>query len=249
MDTRISICGCALCIAMITPAAWASHPLVTDDTGTQGQGHFQLEVNGQYDNNKEDGKTITGGQAAAALSYGLTDTIDVVVGAPYLWTEDANGLSDMSVDVKFRIFENDGLSFAVKPGLSLPTGDQGNGLGTGKVGGHLYLIGTKETGPWCFSVNLGYIRNETDMDADSVEKNIWHISASGAYALNDHWKLVADIVTERNTDRNADNDPVEAIAGVIYSPTKDIDLDLGIKRGITSSAPDWSLMAGTTFRF
>ena len=250
MDTRISICRYALCIAMFIPvAAWAGHPLVTDDTGTQGQGHFQLEINGQYDNNKEDGKTETGGQAAAALSYGLTDTIDVVVGLPYLWTEDANGLSDTTVDVKFRIFEKDGLSFAIKPGLSLPTGDEGNGLGTGKLGGHLYLIGTKEAGPWSFSANLGYIRNETDSDADSVEKNIWHMSASATYALNDQWKLVADIVAERNADRDADNDPVEAIAGVIFSPTKDIDLDLGIKRGITSSANDWSLMAGTTFRF
>jgi hypothetical protein len=248
MDIRISICRCALCIAMFTPlAAWAGHPLVTDDTGTQGQGHFQLEVNGQYDHDREDGTTITGGQAAAALSYGLTDTIDVVVGVPYLWTEDENGLSDTSVDVKFRIFEKDGLSFAVKPGLSLPTGDDGKGMGTGKTGGHLYLIGTKEIGPWSFSANLGYIRNETDSDSD--EKNIWHMSTSSTYALNEQWKLVADIVAERSTDRDVDNDPVEAIAGVIFSPTKDIDLDLGIKGGITSSANDWSLMAGTTFRF
>ncbi len=28
--------------------AFAEHPLITDDTGTQGKGKFQLEINGQY---------------------------------------------------------------------------------------------------------------------------------------------------------------------------------------------------------
>jgi hypothetical protein len=36
---------------------------------------------------------------------------------------------------------------------------------------------------------------------------------------------------------------------MIYSPTKNIDLDLGVKAGLTDSATDWSLLVGTTFRF
>ncbi len=248
MDTRISICKFALCIAILAPVTtWGSHPLITDDTGTQGQGHFQLEVNGQADHDKDGGRTTTGGQMATVLSYGIIDAIDVAVTLPYLWIEHENGFSDVNVDIRYRFFEKDGLSFMVKPGLSLPTGDDEKGLGAGKVGGHLYLIGMKEVGSMTFIANLGYIRYETDEDA--AEKNIWHVSVAGVYSLNDHWKLTADIVAERNTGKNADNDPVSAIAGVIYSPTKNIDLDLGIKRGITSSAADWSLMAGTTFRF
>jgi hypothetical protein len=248
MVTRNSLCKVAFCMALFTPAAaWASHPLTTDDTGTQGQGHFQLEVNGQADHDRAGGKTTTGGQAATALSYGIIDAIDLVVTLPYLWIEHENGFSDVNVDVRYRFFEKDGFSFMVKPGLSLPTGDDAKGLGTGKVGGHLYLIGMKEAGPMTFIANAGYIRNETD--ANTVEKNIWHVSVAGVYSLNEHWKIAADIVAERNTGKDADNDPVSAVAGVIYSPTKNIDLDLGIKRGITSSATDWSLMAGTTFRF
>ena len=248
LNIRISRCRCALCAALLVPsAAWASHPLITDDAGTVGQGHFQFEVSGQADHNKEGGKTTGGGLAAATLSYGITDTIDLVVGVPYLWTENDNGFSDTSVDVKFRVFEKDGLSFAIKPGLSLPTGDDDKGLGMGRLGGHLYLIGTKEIGAWSFNVNLGYIRNETSGDTD--EKNIWHASVAAIYTLNDQWKIAADIVADRNTDNDGDNDPVSAIAGVIFSPTKDIDFDFGVKRGITSSAPDWSLMAGTTFKF
>jgi hypothetical protein len=33
--------------------AWGAHPLITDDAGTQGKGKFQIEVNGQYDSDKE----------------------------------------------------------------------------------------------------------------------------------------------------------------------------------------------------
>jgi hypothetical protein len=248
MNPRISIYRYALCLALLAPsAAWGSHPLITDDAGTQGQGNFQLEVSGQADHDRAGGRTTTGGQLATSLSYGLIDPVDLIVTIPYLWIEHENGLSDVNMDVKFRFFEKDGFSFAVKPGLSLPTGDDDKGLGAGKVGGHLYLIGMKEAGPMTFIANVGYIRYETDVDG--AEKDIWHASIAGVYSLNDHWKLAADIVAERNTSKEADNDPVSAVVGVIYSPTKNIDLDLGVKRGITSSATDWSLMAGTTFRF
>lgn len=256
MKTRISFYKFAFFMAAFAPtAAWAAHPLITDDAGTLGKGNFQFELNGQYDHEEEDGITAKESQIATALSYGITDDIDFAVGIPFLWTKEEStlldssesGFSDASLDVKLRFYEKDGLSFAVKPGLSIPTGDDEKGLGAGKVGYHLYLIGTKEAGPWTFMGNLGYIRNETD--ADTEEKNIWHISVAAAYALDDHWKIVADAGAERNPDIDGDNDPVYALAGVVYSPTEDIDLDLGMKAGLTSSETDWSLMAGTTFRF
>jgi len=36
-------------LLLIAYPSWAAHPLITDDTGTQGKGKFQLELNGQYD--------------------------------------------------------------------------------------------------------------------------------------------------------------------------------------------------------
>jgi hypothetical protein len=256
MFTRFSFYSFVFSIAILAPAAaWAGHPLTTDDTGTQGRGNFQLEVNGQYDHDKADTTTTTGGQMAASLSYGLSDAIDIIVGAPYLWTRERsddrsinshdNGISDTSLDIKVRFYEKEGVSFTLKPGLSLPTGN--DDPGAGRLGYHIFLIGTKESGPWTFLANVGYIRNDTDSDFD--EKNIWHISAAALYALDDQWKIAADLVTERSSDKDAENDPVSTILGLIYSPIRDIDLDLGIKAGLTSSETDWSLMAGTTFRF
>jgi hypothetical protein len=142
-------------VSVCLPATvWAAHPLVTDDAGTQGKGNFSFEVNGQYDHDKQSGVTSTGGQTAAALTYGVTDTIDLAVGIPYLWIKEdpdqsspwENGFSDATVDVKLRLFEKDGLSFAIKPGLSFPTGDDDTGLGAGKIGYRFYMIGMKEPG-------------------------------------------------------------------------------------------------------
>lgn len=253
--------GIIIWSVLILPAAtWGAHPLITDDAGTQGKGKFQLEVNGQYDSDKETVNTVsiksTGGQVASTLTYGVADSIDLAVGIPYLWIREKDdgvqvsnehGISDATLDVKWRFFEKEGLSFAVKPGVSFSTGDENKGLGVGKIGYHLYLIGTKDAAPWSFSANLGYIRNETKFDTE--EENLWHASLATTYEFVKGIKIVGDIGQEKNRDKSSHNEPAYVLAGVIYSPNDTIDLDMGVKHGITSSETDLSLMAGTTFRF
>ncbi len=249
-----------LCAILLVPAAaWAAHPLLTDDAGTLGKGKFQLEVNGQYDSDKEtvNGVSVeaTGGQAGATLSYGVIDTADLVLNVPYLWgkvTEDGvsaydeKGLSDAFFEVKWRFSEKDGLSFAVKPGICFPTGSEDKGLGTGKTGYHVFLIGSKEAAPWAFHANLGYIGNDNDTDE---EKNIWHASLAATYEIVKDLQIVGNIGGERNTDKAADNDPAFLIFGGIYSLTENFAIDAGVKCGSTSSETDQSLLAGITWRF
>jgi major membrane immunogen (membrane-anchored lipoprotein) len=59
-------------LLLIACPSWAAHPLITDDSGTQGKGNFQLELNAQFDWDKDDTEELsvrtTGGQAAATLS-------------------------------------------------------------------------------------------------------------------------------------------------------------------------------------
>jgi hypothetical protein len=251
-----------LCTVLLLPvSAWAAHPLVTDDTGTQGKGKFQLEVNGRYDRERETvaGASVktTGGQAATALSSGIADTADLVLGIPYLWstvkndgitTSDEQGISDTTLEVKWRFFEKEGFSFALKPGISFPTGDEDKGLGAGKTGYHIYLIGSKEAAPWAFHANLGYSRNENSEVVDEL-KDIWHASLAVTYEVIKNLKVAGDLGIERSPNKASDNDPAFMIGGIIYSVNKDLDLDAGVKYGLTSSETDFSLMAGTTIRF
>ena len=250
-----------LCLVFLLMAypSWAAHPLITDDTGTQGKGKFQLELNGQYDWDKgdsEDGSVkTTGGQAAATLSYGVAENVDLVLSLPYIWGKaevneitlyDEKGIGDAVLEAKWRLFEKDGFSLALKPGISIPTGNDEKGLGAGLLGGHIFLIGSKELGSWAFHANLGYIRNENKADE---RKDIWHASVAATWEVVKNLKLAANIGIERNPDDDANNDPAFLIGGLIYSINENLDVDLGVKCGLDSSETDISALAGVTFRF
>jgi hypothetical protein len=257
---------CSLILGMVLSlvlafhsAAWGAHPLITDDAETQGKGKFQVEINGQYDFDKEtvDGASVdsTGGEVTTILSYGLTGDTDIVLSLPYQWAKvkddgttvyDEKGISDTTFEVKWRFWERDGMSLALKPGLRLPTGNDEKGLGAGRAGYQAFFIGTKEAKPWEFHVNVGYIGNENKVDE---EKNIWHASLAAEYEVTDHLEIVGNIGIERNRDKTAAQDPAFILGGVIYEISESLAVDLGVKYGLTAAETDWSFMAGMAFRF
>ena len=235
-------------------AAHAAHPLITDDTGTQGKRNFQLELNSEFSHEDEDGASENVFEFASILSYGLTDSVDVVLGVPYQFIrlkedgqkDSENGLSDISLELKWRFYEKDGLSLALKPGITLPTGDDDKGLGAGKATYSAFFITTKEIAPWAFHLNLGYIRNENHADE---RKDLWHASLAAAYSITEKLTVVGNIGIERNTDRIVNTHPAFILGGLIYSISENLDLDFGIKGGLNEPEADYSLLAGLAWRF
>ena len=170
-------------ISIFTGTAFAAHPLITDDTGTQGKGKFQLEINGEFGRDTDKSVTQSTAPAATALTYGIIDPVDVIIGIPYVWTNardsdttsSQEGFGDAAISVKWRLYEKDGWSFALKPGLTIPTGDKDKQLGTGKMTYSLFFITTKELKPWAFHLNLGYIGNENKLDQ---RVSLWNASVA-----------------------------------------------------------------------
>jgi hypothetical protein len=252
----------AACAALFTLAgsAFAAHPLITDDTGTQGKGKFQFEFIGEYSHDKENGVTTTSSTfpTIPVMSYGTTDTMDIVLGLPYkvskteeVGTETRlSGFGDASLEVKARFYEKDGLSFALKPGVSLPTGDEDKGLGNGKAFYHAFLITTKEVRPWAFHFNLGYIRNEYKLpaDEDANRKDIWHVSLASQVEIVKNLKAVANIGMERNPDKTSETHPAFILGGLIYSLTENLDFDFGVKGALNRTETDITYLAGVTWR-
>ena len=117
-------------VAVFAGSAFAAIPLITDDTGTQGKGKFQLELLGEYGHDKEESATNKNSDFSATLTYGVVDSLDIVLSVPYqFWhTEEkgseakGDGIGDMALEAKWRFYENEGLSFALKPGLHNPYG-------------------------------------------------------------------------------------------------------------------------------
>jgi hypothetical protein len=104
---------------VVVEAAFAAHPLVTDDTGTQGTGNNQLEIN--TDRGRDDG--VSSQSAALTYTYGLRDALDVFVTVPASTTS-PSGISDASIGAKWRFMESEKTSLGLKSELFFPTGDE-----------------------------------------------------------------------------------------------------------------------------
>ncbi|MDD5772033.1 MAG: transporter [bacterium] len=235
--------------------AFAAHPLITDDTGTQGKGHLQIEINSEFSSNKEETIRETSAEIGIGLCYGINDNTDIVIGMPNQWNElkednvvtsDENGLADVSLEVKHAFYEKNGLSFALKPGISFPTGDNEKGLGSGKATYSVFFITTKGIESGAFHFNLGYIRNENKADE---EENIWHASLASEIEIMKNLKAVGNIGIEKNPDKTSDINPAFILGGLIYSIKENIDIDFGVKFGLNSAETDNSILAGITLKY
>jgi hypothetical protein len=161
------IAGLCLILLCWTVPALGAHPLVSDDTGTQGKGKTQIEITGQYDRGDEEGLKTEIWEAKATLIYGLFAPVDLILEAPYNWISTKNderitqdGFADLLVALKWRFFEQNGLSFAIKPAVTLPTGDEEKGLGNGRASYGFGFITTYAKDSWAFHLNLGVTHND-----------------------------------------------------------------------------------------
>jgi hypothetical protein len=237
-------------ILLFSLGAFAAHPLITDDTGVQGKGKFEVEVNGEWGREKNP-DVVNSGEVAVAISCGLADRLDLGIGVPFVMenaqgSDTVHGVSDVGLELKWNFYEVEMFSFALKPGMSLPSGDESRGFGTGKIGYSTFFITTMTWESLAMHFNAGYARNENK--ADELE-NIWHFSLAAEYSIMDSFRLVVNSGAERNADRGDDTPPAFVLAGIIWSPAEWIDLDLGYKVGMTDPETDHSIMMGVTARW
>lgn len=88
----------------------------------------------------------------------------------------------------------------MKPGVTLPTGDEHRGLGNGKASFGATLIASHELGPVTLHANAAYTRNEYKLavDRELNRHDIWHASVAGGYRVARNLQLVANYGMEIN---------------------------------------------------
>lgn len=251
-------------VVLSSGTAFAAHPLITDDTGTQGHGKFQLEVSGEYGRDKENLDGVETREKVAGLetviSGGLSDSIDLVVAVPWAWSRvkedgvvvsDENGLGDVGLELKWRFLEYKGFSLALKPGLTLPTGNENRGLGNGKISYGATMVASQELDPFTFHLNIAYTHNEfkLDLDKEASRRDIWHASLATTCQVLEDLQLVANVGVESNGDRGNNTWPAFVLGGAVYSLSEHLDLDLGVKGGLNKQEPDLAFLAGAAWRF
>jgi hypothetical protein len=241
-----------LAVATVLPSvSFAAHPLVTDDTGTQGVGGFQLELSADRMRESNDGVTSRTALIASTLTYGLTDALDIAVAVPYQRISNdgeprVRGMSDAALGMKWRFHEQDGLSIGLKPQVLIPTGNEQRGLGSGKAAYGMNLLASYEIDHCTFLANAGYTYSNNVL---GTRKNIWNASAAVVWNALPKTRLLLDVGTYRNADPLRSRHPAFAVAGAIYSPHDKLDLDVGIRKGLNSEEADVVVGAGVTIRW
>ncbi len=244
----------ALALLLAAGGARAAHPLITEDTGTVGTGNYQLELTTEVARQTDDGSTVHGVQPAAMFSYGMLPDADLQLSQAYLrivsddgTTRDVtDGPLDTALDLKWRFYERGALSLGLKPGITLPTGDDARGLGAGEATWGALLIGSYQPGPLAFHSHLGYRRFRNTL---GWRESLAHISGALVYTESAKLKLAVDVSADTNPLPSAYGTLRYAVLGLIYSPRADLDIDLGVKFRLNGVVFDRSLLLGATLRW
>lgn len=245
--------GIAL-VGMVPLTVMGAHPLITEDTGTHGAGNYQLELT--YDSNhlKEGSIRSREENFNTVFSVGVLDNLDFIVSLPYEMVtvhagakHTSRGLGDSEIALKWRFYDEGPLSFAVRPALSLPTGNVDEGLSSEHYVPNVFAVMTYAPDPWAIHLHLGYTRNYHD--GPDQRGHIYHSSVALEYGINEILRVVGDASIESNSERSSTASVGSMVLGLIYSPTPSIDIDMGYRIGLTDAAPDHAWLAGLALRF
>lgn len=61
--------------------------------------------------------------------------------------------------------------------------------------------------------------------------------------------ILCEINGNRHPDRNEPEDPRTALLGITYGLSERITIETAIRRGLTSSTPDWGMTIGASITF
>jgi hypothetical protein len=233
-------------------------PDTTESPFTVDAGHFQIElsfVDFVYDDT--DGvRTRSASVAPLLLRAGLTDRMEASLGlSPYTWvrTEDDSGkttddgFGDVVLRLKVNLWGNEEgrTAFGVMPYVKFPTAS--DGLGNDHVEGGLILP---------FAMDLG---NEFSLGAMAAF-DVVRDSADDGYVVD----FVHSVTVGRPLfgdvggyveyagmyNFNADEDYRAYFdAGLTWGVTEDIQLDAGVRIGLTDAADDFGVFAGISLRY
>jgi hypothetical protein len=239
----------ALCIVFVTlgvDAAYAGHPMLSEDTGTQGKGNFELELG--YDWSRQDGQGNFLFQPQ--LSIGVSPTLDLIVQPSWLIADDASGMrvrgfGDTNLDAKWRFYGAAPWTLGVRAGLEVPTAQDDLGLRPRSASPHGILVATADLAPFAINLNFGFAHVATDADQRS---GLWHASAAATYAIGERLFLVLDAAEDSNPDRGGPRYQAVALVGAIYTIRPGLDIDAGLRSRLNAIGPTQQWLLGITYR-
>ena len=231
-------------LGLVAQSASAGHPMLSEDTGTQGRGNFELELGNDWTRSPGSRSFLFQPQ----LSLGASPTLDWIVQPS--WTAigapdgtGVRGLGDTNLDAKWRFYGAAPWSLGVRAGLGLPTGEAG--LSQGRVVPHVVMVATADRTPWVLNANVGYSRVPGDA---SHRADLYHLSAAATVAASERLFVVVDAAADSDPDATRGSLQVVALIGVIYTVRPGLDVDIGYRRRLSEAGPARQWLLGITIR-
>lgn len=246
--TALAVLACAATVCGTT-VAYAAHPLISEDTGTQGAGHTELELGTSF--TRVDGGHVF--EFDPQLSYGLRDDLDAIL-RPSLFhlsgpaADEAGrhgGFGSTALDAKWRIASSDAISAGTRFGVDLPTSS--SGLGPQRVGWHALAMVTYDQSGTMATANIAYTRLSGE-DAE-LRRNLWRVSAAVVRNVREDVRLLADVATSRPEERDSGRWRAVALVGAIAHIPPGVDVDVGYQFRINNAGPSNMWLAGMTLRW
>lgn len=253
-------------LLMIT-TAYAGPPLITDDAGTVDMGKMEIELNSSYIHDKESNNGVSVRRdvfdGEIKLTTGLYKNLGVSLTVPYTFndrtkedgnlTGKADGFCDMTVELKYAFAELTGIAFAIKPSVILSTGNYSAGLSEGRwqFGGTLIATRESEEGTYALHANLGYDHHDyrTEQARISNHSNLWFSSLAGEAKVTNRLTAVAELGLSTTQDSSTNELTSFAQVGGRYELNKHIDVNAGLKLGLTKPEDDLTVHYGIVLKF
>jgi len=235
--------ACILLAGIISPGrCWAYRPFISTDAAVADPKEVEIEL-GYFtlEREKDENAFVI---PRLVLNYGLFKNWEAVAEFAIRRAPDADvDVIDPAISLKGVVKEGvlqdkEGLGIAVEASLLLPSTETGER----KFGFEAIGILSDKIGPFTFHLNggLGVERSTGDL------VGIWGLI--GELPVAKGIRIVGEVNGEKPRREDQRN---SGLLGLIWQPwsSKNLWLDGGVRRGFTSSVPDWQFTFGITFAF
>ena len=246
---------------------YAGPPLITDDAGTVDVGKVEFELNSSYFHDREKVNSVSVRHEVfdgeTKLTTGLYRNLGLSLALPYTFsdctkddgnlTSTADGIGDMTIELKYAFAELAGIAFAVKPTVIAPTGRNSAGLSEGRwqFGGTLIASREYDEGAYAMHANLGYGHHEyRNDDARACNRSdLWFGSLAGEARIAKGLTAVAEWGLSTTQDNSTHELTSFAQVGARYELNEHLDIDAGFKFGLTKPEDDLAVRYGLVLKF
>ncbi len=227
-----------LILALLTAPALAYVPTYADSAFTLEPGKVKLFLD------LESASDDLGDASwlVATFTYGISDEVELWV-HPHLWLDDGadqSGPGDATLGVKWHFAAQEEWEMAVSPYVTLPTGDEDKGMGTGELqlGINLLSSWAQKKSPWAFNINLDFFTNTVG----GTNCNDYAVVFETRYDLGGKLILVGDLDCLNTGSRN----DFYFLGGVDYAISENLALAAGVRLGLNEEAADSIILLGAT---